>query len=147
MNDHRFDPDVPDGSDTRRNNGFPMRPTLNGIDLEAWIAEHGRLTPTVPVLDGPATERPAAFEERWPTLQLIGLAEALDVVEAVAASNQAKHPGGKWQGQSREFHVGKSLAHAGRALHGDALDPETELPHVAHAVLRLLMSLGLELGK
>jgi hypothetical protein len=147
MNDSypRFDADVPDTSDGRRNNGYPLaKPTYDGIDLEAWVAAYGRQTPTIPAIDGPVTEVPPA-ESRWPTLEMIGLSEALDLVEAVAAFNQTKHPGGKWQGQSREHQAGKALAHCGRALHGEPSDIDTGLPHSAHAALRLLMMLGLEL--
>lgn len=123
-----------------------MRPTLDGINLEDWVRDHGRMTPTVPAIAGPDTERPPGAE-RWPTLSMIGIAEALDVVEAVAAWNQGKHPGAKWQTQTREHQAGKALAHCGRALHGEPNDAETGLPHTAHAALRMLMMLGIDASK
>lgn len=147
MSDHRFDADVPDNScsDSRRSNAYPMRPTLDGINLEDWIKEHGRLTPTVPVLDGPATERPPAAE-RWPTLCSMGVEEALDAVERVASFNRnGKYPDDPWRHKTVIHHDAKGLWHHARAQVGERLDHETNEPHRAHAILRFLMSLGLEL--
>ncbi len=145
---NRFDADAPyqGTSDPRHSNGMAMRPTLDGINLEDWVRDHGRMTPTVPVIEGPPTERPLAPEERWPTLCSMGVAEALDVVERVAAFNRkGKYPDDPWRQKSITHHDAKGLWHHARAQVGEQLDHETNEPHRAHAILRFLMSLGLEL--
>lgn len=88
---------------------------------------------------------PPRLPDPHPTLNLIGLGEALACVEAVAAANQAKHPGAKWAQQTLQHQDGKCISHLGRAQHGEPVDEDTGLPARAHAALRLLMALGLEL--
>lgn len=141
--DHnRFDIDSPRdwaGSDRRASNGdeFP-----SVFSVEEWRRTFPP-SDSLPV-DTRDTDRVPA-DSRWPTLEAIGLGQALDLVEAVAAFNQPKHPGGKWKTQTVAHQWGKCLSHAGRSMHGEPLDHETGLPASAHAALRLLMALGLEL--
>jgi len=92
---------------------------------------------------GSDTDR-APAEPRWPTLEAIGLLDALDVVEKVAAGNQGKHPGRKWITKTIAHHDAKAHKHIG-AAESLASDPDTGLPSRAHAALRCLMALGLEL--
>lgn len=140
---HRFDPDSPIswcGPDRRASNGDPFDGYL--VTREQWKAMCKQNEPDDALKHD---TDPAPAVPRWPTLELIGLGEALDLVEAVAAFNQPKHPGGKWKTQSSAHQWGKCLSHAGRSMHGEPVDEETGLPATAHAALRLLMALGLEL--
>lgn len=118
--DHpRFDADSPIawcGSDRRASNGDPLRDT-----------------------------DPAPAMPRWPTLELIGLGEALDQLEAVAAANQHKHPARKWLTQTIAHEEAKCIKHLGAAQCGEVTDHDSGLPARAHATLRLMMALGLEL--
>lgn len=106
-------------------------PTLDGCPVAEWLTRHDT--------------DPAPADSRWPTLELIGLSYALDVVEAVAADSQGKHPGTKWLTKSVAHHDAKGIKHLGHAQCGETLDHESGLPARSHATLRLLMALGLEL--
>ena len=88
---------------------------------------------------------PAPPGHRWPTLEAIGLDEALDAVEAVAAANQGKHPGRKWLTKSVPHHDAKAIKHLGTVQCGQPFDSESGLRGRAHVGLRVLMALGLEL--
>jgi hypothetical protein len=88
---------------------------------------------------------PATPSDRWPTLVAIGLVDALDEVESVAAGNQGKHPGRKWVTKSISHHDAKAIKHLGTVQCGQPFDADTGKRGRAHAALRLLMALGLEL--
>jgi hypothetical protein len=105
--------------------------------VSEWLAAR------VPVID---TE-PAPGPSRWPTLEEIGLTEALDAIEAVAAANQGKHPGCKWKTETIAHEDAKCIKHLGTAQCGAPIDNDSGLPARAHATLRLLMALGLELSR
>lgn len=89
---------------------------------------------------------PPGLSRRWPVLASIGLFHALDYVERVAASNTDKH-GTKWLTKTISWHDAKAVKHLGAAQADTPKDPETGLSSRAHAALRLLMALGLELRK
>lgn len=108
---------------------------------EACLAEHRRSRAARPDTE-PAP--PPAPSGRWPTLEAIGLLDAIDELEKVAASNADKH-GRKWLTKSLSWHDGKAVKHLGAAQAGQPKDADTGLPSRAHAALRLVMSLALEL--
>lgn len=86
--------------------------------------------------------------ERWPTLLAIGLGDALDAVERVAAwAQRGKHPGPVWASQTTEHQTGKLLGHIARAMKGETRDEETGEPPYAHVAARALMLVGLALRK
>ncbi len=87
---------------------------------------------------------PPAPSGRWPILESIGILGALDEVEAVAASNADKH-GRKWITKTISHHDAKAIKHLGTVQCGEPFDHETGKRGRAHAALRLLMALGLEL--
>ncbi len=96
--------------------------------------------------DSPKDTEPApAPSSRWPTLEAIGLLEALDAVEDVAACNQGKHPGRKWLTKDISHHDAKAIKHLGTVQCGQAFDVDSGKRGRAHVALRVLMSLGLEL--
>ena len=86
--------------------------------------------------------------ERWPTLEAIGLGEALDAVERVTAwAQRGKHPGPKWAGQTMEHQTAKLLGHLSRAMKGETADEDTGEHPFAHVAARALMLLGLALKR
>lgn len=87
---------------------------------------------------------PAPPGERWPTLARLGLLDSLDAIEAVAAWNQDKH-GRKWVTKTISHHDAKAIKHLGTTQCGETFDAETGLRGRAHAGLRVIMALGLEL--
>jgi hypothetical protein len=73
----------------------------------------------------------------------VSLARALADVDAVLAHGASKH--GDLEAGRRvhvAHHLDKARSHLDRAGDGSALDPETGLPHVAHACARLLLALA-----
>lgn len=68
---------------------------------------------------------------------------ALAAVAAVLQHGDEKHPGQVWRGESVTHHRGKALGHIGRShpVLGRDYEKESGLPHMAHAVARLLMAL------
>lgn len=83
--------------------------------------------------------------ERWPTLIAIGLGDALDAVEEIAAAHQSKHPGRKWITKTVAHHDAKSIKHLSTVQCGQPRDLDSGLPGRAHAALRMVMALALEL--
>lgn len=89
---------------------------------------------------------PAPAPERWPTLLSIGLGDALDAIERVAAwAQQGKHPGPKWASQTVAHQASKLVGHLGRGLAGELADEDTGEHPFAHVGARALMLLGLVL--
>lgn len=73
----------------------------------------------------------------------MSLARALADVDAVLAHGAQKH--GDLEAGRRvpvAHHLDKARSHLDRAGDGSARDPETGLPHVAHAAARLLLALA-----
>ncbi len=84
--------------------------------------------------------------ERYPTLHAIGLTEALDAVERVAAwAQRGKHPGGEWSTQTVSHQLAKMLGHVARGMKGEAADEDTGEHPYAHVAARALMLVGLVL--
>jgi hypothetical protein len=75
----------------------------------------------------------------------IGLHDALVEADAVVGFNQGKHPGSKWRKYTAEQHIGKIMKHAGSALYGERIDPETGKRALAHVLARSAMALQIDL--
>jgi hypothetical protein len=75
----------------------------------------------------------------------IGLHDALIEADAVVGFSQGKHPQSKWRGYTIEQHIGKISKHAGAALFGERVDPETGKRALAHVLARAAMALQLDL--
>lgn len=93
----------------------------------------------------PKTDPAPAPSSRWPTLEAIGLGDALDAIEEIAAAHQGKHPGRKWITKTVAHHDAKAIKHLSTVQCGQSHDADSGLRGRAHAGLRLLMALGLEL--
>jgi hypothetical protein len=104
--------------------------------------------PDYPTLDGErfVSSTINTIDHPCPTLERIGLLDALKQVEAVLAMNaNGKYKGIKWQTKNLEWHDAKAVKHLNASHCGTRLDHETGLSHRAHAACRLLMSLAHEL--
>lgn len=93
-----------------------------------------------------ALDRPTLPTTRWPTLEAIGLGDALDAVERVTAwAQRGKHPGPKWATQTEWHQQAKLLGHLAAGMKGTAVDEDTGEHPFAHVAARALMLLGLAL--
>jgi hypothetical protein len=117
---------------------IPETATFDGVPAEQWLEQH-----LVHDTD------PAPAPSRWPTLEAIGLGDALDAVERVCAwAQRGKHLGTKWSRQTVDHQATKLCGHLCRGLYGkETADEDTGEHPFAHVAARALMLLGLVLKK
>lgn len=70
--------------------------------------------------------------------------EALAAVSAVRAYGNRKYPPGGFRLVSRERYIDATLRHIAAHLTGETTDPESGLPHLAHAACSLLLALQVQ---
>jgi hypothetical protein len=74
---------------------------------------------------------------RWTLLPMRALQKVIDVLEFGAK----KHEHNDWKCVEREYHLNAAFRHMAAVADGEKLDPETGLPHAAHAACRILFVL------
>ena len=62
-------------------------------------------------------------------------------VAAVRASGLRKYPAGTERQVSRDRYIDATLRHVAAHLSGESTDPESGLPHLAHAACSLLLAM------
>ena len=119
---------------------------FEGVDIEKWI-ELSQVWKELPI-QGRVSLLSFARElaRGRESARTIGLAEVMAEADAVIALNQDKNPNSIWREKSPDYHLGKFHTHAGRAIAGE-WNADTGRPHLAHALVRFAMYVGLLLEK
>jgi hypothetical protein len=89
------------------------------------------------------TPDPHKHDHHKPSLSpLLTIAPAaLATVAAVRAYGRKKYPSGSELKVSRARYIDATLRHIAAYLNGESTDPESGLPHLAHAACSLLLAL------